>query len=164
MSELTPDYNPAHNYPHQTVTGVDLAPVVIHPSRWLWRIEIFIYLAILASASVSIFPFLLTAFYWPLLWLGFVLLVAFAWRFSLRTHKANPISLSVTQKIWRIKNSKTEIVVQPCDEILVWAGVIIVPVREIASGEKHRIIALPDSMDAEEWRRLRVWLRMGFRC
>jgi len=164
LSELTPDYNPAHNSPHQTVTGVDLAPVTIYPSRWLWRMEIFIYLTILTSASISVFPFLQITFYWPLLLLVFVFLVAFAWRSSARTHKASPISLSVTQKIWRIKNSDAEIVVRPCDEILVWTGVIIIPVREIASGEKHRIIALPDSMDAEEWRRLRVWLRMGFRC
>jgi hypothetical protein len=46
---------------------------------------------------------------------------------------------------------------------LVWSKVIILWVRETESGLKHRIVALPDSMTPEEWRRLRVWLRLELR-
>jgi len=117
----------------------------------------------LLSASVAIFPFMLTAFYWPILWLGFVLLIVFTLRSAQRAKNAAPQRLSVTQHVWRLQASEGELQVELCDEILLWAGVIIVPVRETASGRKHRIVALSDSMAAEDWRRLRVWLRMGLR-
>jgi hypothetical protein len=161
LSELIPDYSPAHNY--QTVSGVDLAPVKIHPSRWLWRIEAAIYVVMAGSASIAIFPFLHTEFYWSLAWLAFLVLVVFSMRSAWKTKNASSVTLSVTQNIWRIKKADLEFVVAPCDEMLLWSGVIILPVRDILSGKRHRMVALQDSMNAEDWRRLRVWLRMGIR-
>lgn len=167
MSEPIQDYNPAHkspaHSPHQTSTGVDLTPVVISPSRLLWRIEVFVYSAMLISASIAIFPFVLIQFCWPLLWSAFLLLIIYVLRSAWRATQRDPITLSVIQKQWRIKVAGTELIVQPYDEILVWSGVMVISVREISSGRKHRICVLPDSVNVEEWRRLRVWLRMGFR-
>ena len=163
MLEKIPDYNQDNKFPHQTTAGVDLAPAIIKPSLVLYRLEVLIYLFMLLSASIAIFPFILIAFYWPLLWLIFSILIITALRTSLR-HKNSPsVSLSVTQKNWHLQTDAGSFAVEPCDEILVWSQLIIVPVREIMSGRKHRIIALPDSMKAEDWRRLRVWLRMALR-
>lgn len=161
MLEKIPDYSQGNNPPHQTAAGVDLAPVVITPSLCLYRLEVFVYVFMLASASVAIFPFLVAAFYWPFLWIIFLLMVLLAIRKSMHARKARPFVLSVTQKVWHLRMLEGDIVVKPCNEILVWAKLIVVPVQEIASGRKHRIIALPDSMKADDWRRLRVWLRMA---
>lgn len=161
MLETTPDYN--NSLPHKTVTGVDLAPVHISPSHLLWRIQLVVYMAMLLFASMAIFPFVLTAFYWPILWLIFLVLIVVVLQAARRTKNTLPIRLSVTQHLWRLQTSAGELSVEPCDEILLWAGIIILPVRETLTGRKHRIIALPDSMAAEDWRRLRVWLRMGLR-
>jgi hypothetical protein len=169
LSETTPASNQsAHNHfplePQPTSkTGVDLAPVLICPSQILCRLQLLIYSVMLLSASIAIFPFLFTAFYWPILWLSFVLLLIVAMRTAwLKKHKM-PIRLSVIQKIWRLQTSAGEMQVELCDEILLWDAVIVLPVREILTKRKHRIAALSDSMSAEDWRRLRVWLRMGLR-
>ena len=163
MLEKIPDYNNSHNTSHHIASGVDLAPVLISPSLLLYRLEVFVYLFMLLSASVAIFPFIFTAFYWPLLWLTFLLMIIATLRKSLRNKKSPSISLSITQKIWYLKTSTESVAVKPCNEIVVWTRLIILPVKETLSGRKHRIIALPDSMKAEDWRRLRVWLRMELR-
>ncbi len=170
MSEITQASSPNHAHnsaplePQSTSkTGVDLAPVLISSSQILCRIQLLIYSLMLLSASIAIFPFIFTAFYWLLLWLTFVLLLIMAVRSAwLRKNKA-PIRLSVFQKIWRLQTSAGEIQVEPCEEILLWGSVIVLPVREISTKRKHRIVALSDSMSAEDWRRLRVWLRMGLK-
>lgn len=142
-------------------SGVDLAPVVISSSRSLFRLQLLIYLAMLLSASVAIFPFLFTHHYWLILWLGFVAFLVIALRMDwLKKHKA-PIRFSVIQKVWRVHTSEGEVQVKPCDEILFWDAVIVLSVREVLTHRKRRIVALSDSMANEDWRRLRVWLRMG---
>jgi hypothetical protein len=142
---------------------VDLAPVIISPSLLLFRLEVFVYLFMLLSASVAIFPFVLTAFYWPLLWLIFLLISIAALRTSLRNKNSLSVTLSVTQKNWYLQTAAGSIAVKPCSEIVVWTQLIILPVEEILSGRKHSILALPDSMTPEDWRRLRVWLRTELR-
>ncbi len=161
--------NHAHNSAHvlerkgSSSAGVDLAPVLISPSQILWHLQLLIYSLMLISASVAIFPFMFTAFYWAILWLGFVVLLMLAIRSAwLRKMKA-PIRLSIFQKIWRLQTAGSEIRIELCDEILLWGAVIVLPVREVLTKRKHRIVALSDSMSAEDWRRLRVWLRMGLK-
>jgi hypothetical protein len=175
LSEITPDYslnsNPNRapdslhtlNSQSTTATGVDLALVTIKPSQLLWRIELAFYSCVLCAATIALFPFLLTAFYWPIIWLIFVLLVMFVLRERWRAQKIPAVTLSVQKQVWRFQNSNGEFTVVPFGEILLWGGVIILPMREIASGHKHHIVALPDSMKPEDWRRLRVWLRTGLR-
>ncbi len=169
MSETTQASNQsrAHNSslePQSTgKTGVDLAPVLISPSQTLFRIQLLIYSLMLLFASIAIFPFLLTAFYWFILWLSFVALLIVALRSAWFSKKKAPIRLSVFQKIWRLQTAGGEIRIELCDEILLWDAVIVLPVREILTKRKHRIVALSDSMSAEDWRRLRVWLRMGLK-
>lgn len=169
MSEITPasSLNIVHNStletPSTRKTGVDLAPVVISPSQILFRIQVLMYSLMLLSASIAIFPFLFIEFYWSILWLGFVLLLIVAVRSAwIKRHEA-PIRLSIIQKIWRLQIAAGEIQVELCDEILLWDAVIVLPVREVLTKRKHRIVALSDSMSADDWRRLRVWLRMGLK-
>jgi hypothetical protein len=163
LLETTPDYNPTPNSPSKTAAGVDLASVRISPSRWLWLCTLIVYSSMLLSASLAIFPFLLSAFYWPILWLVFFVLIIVALRSAWRAQQRPSLVLTVTQKIWRLQTEGGEVIVQLYDEVLMWSGVIIFQVQETVTHRKHRIVALPDSMNASDWRRLRVWLRMGLR-
>ena len=163
MLEKIPDYNHSHKTPHHITSGVDLEPVVISSSLLLYRMEVFIYLFMLLSASVAVFPFVLMNFYWPLLWLAFVLVIIAALRTSQRNKNSPSVTLSVTQKNWYLQTSTGTVAVNPGNEILVWTYLIVLPVAEPLSGRKYRLLALPDSMAAEDWRRLRVWLRMELR-
>ncbi len=177
MSEITPasnlnssrgassgsTFNSSLEPQNINTAGVDLAPVLISPSQNLLRIQLLIYGLMLLSASIAIFPFIFTAFYWSLLWLGFVCLLILAARSAwISKHKA-PVRLSVINKMWRLQTSTGEIQVELRDEILLWEAVIVLQVREILTKHTHRIVALSDSMSVEDWRRLRVWLRMGLK-
>ena len=165
MSEITPasSLNLTANPTHKTATGVDLGPVIISPSQILWRIELAFYFSMLCAATLALFPFLFTAFYWPILWLIFLLLIIFVLRGRWHSQKLTPITLSVQKQVWRLVNSNGEFTVSPFGEILLWSGVIILLLQETLGGRKHYIVALPDSMKAEDWRLLRVWLRTGLR-
>lgn len=163
MLEKIPDYNHSHKTPHQITSGVDLAPVVISPSSLLYRLEVVVYLFMLFSASVAIFPFIFTAFYWPLLWITFLVMIIAALRKSQRNKSSPSITLGIAQKIWYLQTVTGSVAVEPCNEIVVWSHLVILPVKETLSGRKYRIIVLSDSMKTEDWRRLRVWLRMELR-
>ncbi len=168
MSEKIPDSSQTNNYFRiETHTardsGVDLAPVVISASRRLFHLHLLMYSAMLLSASVAIFPFILTSPYWLILWLVFVVLLAMALGVELRKKQQPPIRLSVIQKVWRVHTDEGEVQVKPFDEILLWDAVIILPVREVLTQRKHRIVVLSDAMSPDDWRRLRVWLRMGLK-
>lgn len=151
------------NRSHHTAAGVDLAPVAISPSPLLWRLELSLYGALVFFAAVAILPFIHTAFYWPIILLGFVLLVIAALRTAWRKQHAAPLRLSVIQGVWRLATANGELEVLPCDEILMWEMVMVIPLREQLTQRKHWLVALPDAMNASDWRRLRVWLRMGLR-
>jgi hypothetical protein len=165
VSSLSHAHNSEHIFEPKSsnTTGADLAPVLIFPSQILWRLQLLIYSLMLISASVAMFPFMFTAFYWPILWLSFVLLLMVAMRAAWLKKDKAPIRLSVFQKIWRLQTAGGEIRIELCDEILLWDAVIVLPVRDVLTRRRNRIVALSDSMSAEDWRRLRVWLRMGLK-
>jgi len=129
----------------------------------LLRIQLLFFSAMLLFASIAILPFLFTAFYWSILWLGFLCALILATRSAWRKKHEAPIRLSVIRKVWRLQTSAGEMQVEPCEEILLWDAVMVLPVREVLTKRKYRIVALSDSMSAEDWRRLRVWLRMGLK-
>jgi len=161
LLEKIPDYSQNPN--SAQTTGVDLAPVMIKPSVLLHRLEVSVYLIMSLAASIAIFPFLLTAFYWPLLWFVFLLMVAVAIKVSLRAKKSQAVSFSVVRKIWHLHTSEGDLIVKPCSEVVMWSHLIVLFVQETTSGRKHRLVALPDSIASEDWRRLRVWLRIELR-
>lgn len=164
MSETTQDYSQNHVADsYKTAKGVDLAPILITPSSILWRIELLVYCSILFAATIALFPFFLTAFYWPIVWLIFVALVLCVLRERWHVKNSPAVSLSVTKQVWRLRCPDGESTVKPFGEILLWGGVIVLHLKEIMSGRKYTIVVLPDSVKADDWRCLRVWLRTGLR-
>ena len=166
MSETTQGSSPASalsSAVKSKTSGVDLAPFVISPSNTLWRLELALYRVLLCAVSVALFPFFLSAFYWPVVWLLFSAFVAFELRRAWQATHASRLEVSVQKNVWRLKTADKECVVEPFDEILLWPAVIILPLREIDSRKKHRIVILQDSVKKDDWRRLRVWLKTAFK-
>ncbi len=169
MSEITPASSQnsaadsAVTSQRTTATGVDLAPVIISPSKNLWRIEFIFYSCMLVAASIAIFPFFFSAFYWPILWLVFSALIFIALRTRWRAQKLPAVTFSVEKHVWRLRDTTGEFTVVPYGEILLWSWVIILHLRNPVDGKKYHVVALTDSMKEEDWRRLRVWLRTGLR-
>lgn len=146
--------------PHNTA-AVDLAAVVISPSPLLWRIQVVSYSALFLAASSALFTVMSSTNYWFIIWLVFSVLILLALRSAWRTQRKEPLRLSVMKGEWLLQSAAGEQQLEPCAEILVWQAVIVLPVRDVLSKRRHRIVALSDAMSAEDWRRLRVWLRMG---
>lgn len=166
MSETTQGSSPASalsSAVKSKTSGVDLAPFVVSPSIILWCLELAIYSGFSCAASVALFPFFLSAYYWSIVWLVFCGVIAFELRKAWRATHAARIELSIQKNVWRLKTADRECVVEPFDEILLWPAVIILPLREIDSRKKHRIVILQDSVKKDDWRRLRVWLKTAFK-
>ncbi len=140
------------------VVSVDLAAVTVLPSRYLWQAQLIIYSAMLVFAFIALLPFFFAAAYWILLWLVFAFLIGVAIYKSWQAKNAAPMQFEIKQNNWRLKTSKGEFSVTPNDEILLWSWVIVIPLRETLTRNLHYLIALPDSLTKEDWRRLRVWL------
>lgn len=161
MLEKIPGYNPnlIKSPRVKASSGVDLAPVTFYPSRHLWLIECATYGAMFVFATVALFPFFLTAFYWPVIWLFFALSIVIVIHQRWRAKNSKPFRLAIKKNHWQLQRANKECSVELYGDVLLWQWVIIITVREITSGKKHYLIGLQDSMEADDWRRLRVWLR-----
>lgn len=161
MLEKTPDYstNLIKTPRVKISSGVDLTPVTFYPSRHLWLIECAIYSAMFVFATIALLPFFLTAFYWPIAWLFFAVSIAVVVHQRWRVKNAKPIRLAIKQNNWQLHRAENECAVELSHDVLLWQWVVIIPVRETISGKKHYLIGLQDSMEVDDWRRLRVWLR-----
>jgi len=158
LSGIIPAYSPAPN-PSQDPAGVDLLSVTIKPSIMLWRIETLVYLVALGLATIALIPFFATAFYWSLLWLVVAGGMLGVMRKSWKAKNQLAVSVSLQNSRWRLRIASDDYLVAPCGDIVLWGHLVLLPLQETASGRRHFIIALEDSMTAEEWRRLRVWLK-----
>ena len=139
--------------------GIDLALITFNPSHFLWQAQLTIYLVMLVFAFIALLPFFLTAFYWILLWLAFALFIGIAIHVSWNTKNAAPISVEVKQNNWRLKTLTGEFAVTIHKEVVLWSWLIVLPLREKLTGKQYYLVALPDSLNQEDWRRISVWLR-----
>lgn len=142
--------------------NVDLSPVTVYPSQYLWQAQCMVYGAILVFALVALLPLFFISIYWVFLYLSFALWISAAIYKSSRTKNASPMQLEVKQNNWYLITKVGEFAVTPSHEILLWSWVIIIPLRETTTRKLHYVIALTDSLPKEDWRRLRVWLRTCF--
>jgi len=138
----------------------ELAPVRFGQSRRLWQAELAVYAALLIFAGIAIFPFLLTAWYWPIALLAFALFIGWHWMRCWRRPYVSSRILYCIQNRWYLRDQGGEQEIHLCDEILLWPQIVVLPAR-IASGEKKYLVLTPDAMEADDWRRLRVFLNMG---
>jgi hypothetical protein len=138
--------------------SVDLVMISVRPSGYLWRMQVVMYSLMLIFAFIALLPFFLVSLYWVLLWLVFALLIGFAIRNSWYAKNAAPVSVEIQKNNWQLTSSAGVNSVSVSGDVLLWAWVIVIPLRENLSGKQYYIMALPDSLDKEDWRRLRVWL------
>lgn len=162
MLEKTQDYSPTPNTGRHASVA-DLAPVQIHPSIILWRLELAVAGIMLLSSFFALVPFATQAFYWPVLWLLFSGLVMLAVRKRKPVQGAAPLGFSAIKNCWYLRHHSGEHLVVACAAPLLWSWIIILPLEEVLSGKQHYVIAVRDSLNTQDWRRLRLWLRMGLR-
>ncbi len=138
----------------------ELAPVRFGQSRRLWQAELAVYVGLLFFAGVATVPFLLTAWYWPIALLAFALFIGWHWKRCWRRRHFSSRILYCIQNRWYLRDQGGEQEIHLCDEILLWSQLIVLPVRTASSIKKYLVLT-PDAMEADDWRRLRVFLNMG---
>jgi hypothetical protein len=112
---------------------------------------------LLFCSCIALFPILQTAWYWPLLLITFVSVIGgYLWR-TLRSRHSSLRMLYCTRDRWYLTDQGGEREVSVCDEILFWPQIIILPVRS-GEGMKSYLVLTSDAMEADDWRRLRVFL------
>lgn len=144
---------------HSVLAG-ELSPVRFGRSRRLWQIELAIYLALFFFAALAVSPFLLTSWYWSLILLVFVALIGWHLRRSWHSRQMATRMIFASNSRWYLRDAKGEQEIILCDEILLWPQIILLPAR-MARGDKQYLVFTPDAMEADDWRRLRVWLRFN---
>jgi len=165
LFEITPGSNP--NIPTKSsskaAVGADFSSAVIRPSRMLFLLESSLYSAGALSACIALIPLSFRQFYWSIFLLLF--LTALGVIVCRRWHARNDahVTLRVHAGQWYLEREKNECKVKPIADILLWSQIVVIPLQDIASHKKYCIIALQDSMSEDDWRRLRVWLRIGLR-
>ena len=138
---------------------VALAAISISPSQFLWRAQLVVYLALLILSFVALWPFFLASIYALPAWLILVLLIFKAISQSYKVKNAAPMTLEIVQNLWRLKVNSEIYIVNLHKDLLLWSWLIIIPLRGVASRKQHYLVALPDSMSKEDWRRLSLWLK-----
>lgn len=161
MLEKIPGFNATPNSSSPTAAA-DLIAVTFYPSHFLYRAQLTAYLVMLIFSGIALLPFLVTDWSWIAIWLVFAGATGMAISSARGRKNASPKTLHITQQQWRLTTCAGEFSVKHSGELLLWSWLIIIPVRELLSGRAHYLIALPDSLDKEEWRRLRVWLNLHF--
>lgn len=160
MLEKILGYNPTQSKQnlHKTA-AIDLAAVTITPSAFLWYAQLAIYIAMFVFSFIAILPFLFTLHYAIALWIIFMMAIGFAVRKSYHTKSASPMRFDIIKNEWRLIKNNQVYSVSLAGEVLLWSCVIVIPLQEKLTGEKHYMVALLDSLSREEWRRLSVWLK-----
>ncbi|HWV14016.1 MAG TPA: protein YgfX [Cellvibrio sp.] len=159
MSEKIPGFSQTKNKPPPRALVTELAAVTALPSRYLCYGQLVIYLVLLVSSALAVFPYLLSNPYLLGLWLVFGGAIVAAARKSLADSRAAAKTLSIIQHQWRLAVDGHSYAVILNEKLLLWPWLIVIPLRESLSYRQHYFIALPDSMSQAEWRRLSVWLR-----
>ncbi|MPS48600.1 protein YgfX [Methylobacillus sp.] len=138
-----------HHYSVKPVT------LTLGPSRWL--AFLFMSMGVLAGISIILLPWA-----W---WLKAICLAGIAaavarqvWRDAWRRHPASPamIELDHAGKLWLATRNGMRYPAQVLGSTLVMAGLVVLNLK-LEHGKVSCVI-LPDAVDAEAFRRLRVWL------
>lgn len=162
MLGKTPDFSQPPSKSSDVKAVADLAAVSFYPSHVLCLAQLCIYLAMLVFSLLALIPFFIATWYWFIVWLIFASVLAVAGKRAQREKNSPPKHLQVIQQQWRLSTSAGAFSVRPDGELLLWSWLIIIPVRELLSGKLHYLVALPDSLDKESWRRLSAWLNLCF--
>lgn len=134
-----------------------LRPVQIRPSRRLWRTQLAVHLLLSLSLLWALLPWLSVDWYYSLWLISSWLVLAGNARFLWRKHLLSDGQLSFGQTgwQWRAKDGVKDF--ELVDDVVVWPNLVILPFRE--NGRRTTLVLLPDSVAADDLRRLRVWLR-----
>lgn len=141
-------------------TGDYLVPVSLRPSRYLFGAQAVVFASMAVASVMALWPHILSQPVWALVlvffW-GLVLLAAYGlWC----RHKHGPRQLSYRNGDWYLTLDGVEFRAALVGDLVLHSWLLVARFRLHTSGVRINVICLPDSTSAEDFRRLRVWLRV----
>ena len=134
-----------------------LHPMQVSPSRMLWRMQLAAHVLLALALLWVLFPWLALSWHFPVWlissWLVLAGDVLYLWR--RRLNSAGQLSYTHTGWQWRAKDGVKHF--ELVGDAVVWSSLVILPFRD--KGRSATLVLLPDSVAADDLRRLRVWLR-----
>ncbi|MCB5189358.1 hypothetical protein LG198_01265 [Methylobacillus arboreus] len=138
--------------------SVKTATLILEPSRWLACL--FVLMGMVAGFAIMLLP-------WPW-WLKAMLLPCIIavtawhiWRDARRRHPASPVMIELNHegKLWLTMRNDTRHTAEVRSSSLVTPSLTVLNLK--LDHGKATCLIVPDSVDPDEFRRLRVWLRWG---
>jgi hypothetical protein len=112
------------------------------------------------ASAFALSSHLQTQPWWALVLLLFWAMVALAAYGIWHAHKHGPSQLCCRQGDWYLTLDGVEFRAALAGDLVIHSRILVARFRLQASGAKVNVICLPDSIDPEDFRRLRVWLRI----
>lgn len=136
-----------------------LAPIIIKPSRWLWRAQLAIHGLLGLLFILALAPLIARNIIWMFLLLTLISLLLINLLVQRKTSKLIPKILSYSAQGWLLTESGGEQSVRIVGEVVVWSWLVILRLKDNAQNSVITLVLLPDSVSSENLRILRVWLR-----
>lgn len=143
-----------------TDTGNYLMPVPLRPSRYLFWGQAAVLVSMAVASALALWPHIQPQPLWALVLGLFWILVLLAAYGLWYGHKHGPSQLSYREGDWYLVLDGVEFRAALVGDLVIHSWLLVARFRLPASGARINVICLPDSTRAEDFRRLRVWLRI----
>lgn len=153
-------HKPAPDVAARTDTGNHLAPVPLRPSRYLFWGQTAVLVSMAVASVLALWPHIQSQPLWALVLGLFGLLLLLAGYGLWYGHKHGPSQLSYRDGDWYLMLSGVEFRAALVGDLVIQSWLLVARFRLHASSARISVICLPDSAGVEDFRRLRVWLRV----
>ncbi|MDQ2075275.1 protein YgfX [Marinimicrobium sp. ABcell2] len=137
-----------------------LMPVPLRPSRYLFWGQALLIVCLASASAFALSPHLQAQPLWGMVLFLFWALLALAAYGIWQAHKHGPSKLSYRQGDWYLTLDGVEFRAALIGDLVIHSRILVARFRLHASGAKVNLICLPDSVSRDDFRRLRVWLRI----
>lgn len=149
----------SNNQRVNTARRIYLEPIQIHASRLLWRAQLTVHLLFAVLLLWVLLPWLFFSWRYTGLLAGGWMLLAGSARFIWQRRLMSTGVLSFGQTGWQWRDREGVSDLELTDDVVAWPGLILLSFKERQRRCKKILALLPDSLAADDLRRLRVWLR-----
>lgn len=160
MSALTCTKMPKSTAENLIDSGDNLAPIVLKPSRRLLLTQALVLLAMGIAAPLALLPHWSSQPWWWLVLILLWALLGLAGYSIWMAHQRGPRCLRYHGGDWYLTLAGVEYRSELIGEAVIWPKLLVARYRLRVSGQKVNLVCLPDCVRKEDFRRLRVWLRI----
>lgn len=157
---VTPQSLPVSRTTKNFTGDRQLVPIDLSPSRRLAWAQTLALLSLALTAALAVKNHVQEEpLWWLVLGVFWGLLAAGAWSIQMALNRA-PSCISYRSGDWYLTLAGVEYPAQLVGEVVVWHALVVARFRLHKGAAKVSLVCLPDSLSRDDFRRLKVWLRI----